>query len=463
MCYRCAHSECDYACKIADCPATCSVWQNVICVSCPDGFYNYGSLCYSCLHSGCKCSLGSDCVECLPGRYEISSYCNNTCPTECITCTSINNCSTCVPGKYGPACASDCVTLCEDGYCDKHSGICSSGCRTDQYLDSNQVCRPCFHRCNSCTHYSNCTSCRKNNYWGPVCQYYCTNCYGNCNRNGGCISGCYDRYYRAYDVSRHGYECILCPDHCLTCNSSLECTSCDTGYWGSYCQHNCTSCLTSCEKNKGCTAGCFSGYYQKQISGAIQCEKCPDICLTCTNSSVCSECKAGYYLVDGRSCIACSNNCINGNCIAYNGTCNEGCVSGRTGAQCEQECPAACVHCEQFNPYICTLCSIGNYGIRCEKNCSFHCKQTIKVQVCQESDGECINGCEVGYWGPTCSSECGRGCFEHMCNETTGICLYGCIDNFIGSHCDRKLLCTDAQNTEKAEPVQTDGKWYMPK
>lgn len=457
LCYRCSEPSCHYACEIANCPSSCVGLVNKVCPNCPDGFYKYSSGCFRCLHSGCKCYSAVDCIDCLPGRYDNASNCKHTCPSECITCTSIKNCSKCVAGKYGPACESNCITLCEDGSCAKDSGICSSGCLTNQFLDSKQVCRSCPRRCSSCRNFTYCISCSSSNYWGPVCEMDCMGCVDICSKDTGCFLECATKYYREYSIDLNGYICYRCPETCKNCNSSSRCTVCETGYWGSYCQQNCTNCLSACEKTSGCTAGCFSGYYQNQISGGMQCEKCPDNCSMCKNSSVCSDCKAGYYLSNGMSCITCSQYCKNGKCITYNGTCNEGCINGWTGAQCNHKCPFECEQCKQFSSSICNSCIIGYHGTSCGNRCSKNCKIKMGAQVCQASDGECLHGCKAGHWGSTCSSECGRGCYGSLCNQTTGLCVYGCINNFTGIRCDRKELYTYTPEKAKAEPYQHVG------
>ena len=464
ICYRCQLSSCQYACEIADCPIPCPGMQNVVCPKCPDGFYKYGSTshCYRCFYTGCKCSATNNCIDCLPGRHDTTSKCQYTCPRQCITCTSANNCSECVTGKYGLKCSLDCISQCQDGSCDKDSGMCPSGCPANAYLDSNRKCRSCPARCGSCTDFTHCISCIKSHYWGSVCEKDCIGCDDYCSNDTGCMSECLGRYYRKYNKSLNGYECVPCPESCKSCSNANQCTICETGKWGNACQYNCSGCNASCNIHDGCTSVCLSGYYGIVINGGIHCKICPDNCVSCRDNETCEECRSGLYLPDDTNCIVCPDKCLGNDCITHKGICTNGCLNGWTGHQCNQECPAGCLLCEQFNSSYCSSCKIGFYGNSCENICSVHCKQNNGHNVCHRFDGSCIKGCETGYWGQNCSRPCGLGCYGNQCNETHGICLSGCKQNFSGNQCNQKcsyvkdIVCTDQSNS-----VNLDGKSHI--
>lgn len=443
-CYRCIHPQCKYACEIADCHSPCTI--NALCTSCPNGFYRIGGICYSCLHTGCMCSSATNCIDCLSGRYDTSSNCEHTCPSECISCTSANNCSKCVSGKFGPACESNCISNCQDGSCYKESGMCPSGCPANQYLDSKDVCRLCPSRCSSCINSTHCTSCAKTYNWGEKCEYDCVGCYNNCNRSIGCASNCSDYYYRAYNNGTHGYECIRCPNNCLTCTSATECTTCDTNYWGTYCQHNCYGCSSDCSKSLGCDSKCITGYYPEAIDTGSVCKQCSDHCDSCSAYDICHVCQSGYFVGLDKSCVQCSANCTHQSCDKTDGTCIGGCIDGLTGPQCNQKCPVNCVSCRQFNMSICDKCEIDYYGDNCENRCSINCNLSNGQSTCVKSDGSCILGCKNEFWGSKCNHECSVFCANRsdttrLCNATNGKCHNGCINGRYGEYC--KEICSE--------------------
>lgn len=435
LCYKCVTDDCTYACEIADCPSACPGLQNVNCPNCPDGFYKHTSSrrCFRCLNTGCKCSSASDCIDCFPGRYNTSTYCEHACPGECITCASADNCSKCVTGKYGPACASDCIYECKDGGCDKDFGNCT--CLFNQYWDeSAKKCQSCRSRCKSCINFNQCTLCLQPNYWGPICEHDCVGCGGICNKTYGCSEGCDDEYYQT--MTDGSFSCTRCPRSCKKCTSSIQCNTCKSGYWGNECQYNCTGCKDVCNKNNGCDAGCQAGFFQKIVTfNSFQCIACFENCENCLLETDCLKCFNGYYLKNNNSCVSCPNTCKNNICNQFNGSCLDGCVDGHTGEQCESRCPSNCLLCDMHNSDTCIQCDIGFYGDNCNP-CSIHCKTSVEAQTCNKANGTCKYGCTAGNWGTMCTETCSNRCQGLRCNETTGACLDGCNTAYYGQHCE---------------------------
>ena len=421
-----------------DCPVPCPSLENIACPNCPDGFYKTSpsSHCYRCLNTDCKCSLTVACIDCLPGRYDTASNCEHTCPRECITCTSINNCSECVTGKYGQACASNCTSQCRDGSCDKISGICPSGCLDNWYLDSNQICRECRSRCSRCTDFSSCSACASNNYWGPKCEWDCLNCSGNCTKDDGCLT-CYENYYRSYNGTLQGHVCKKCPDSCLTCDSATVCKTCKNGYWGQRCQYKCTGCSKMCDKDYGCTTGCSVGFFQSRTQNIYHCISCINYCENCLSETDCLKCFNGYYPRNKETCISCSDKCKDKKCDQFTGSCLEGCMDRYAGELCDNRCLSNCLICERYDSDTCISCDSGFYGDKCHQ-CSQYCKQEIETQRCYEGNGTCKYGCETGYWGAMCTEKCINGCQGLHCNQSTGACLNGCSATYYGEFCTQK-------------------------
>ncbi|GFR92902.1 multiple epidermal growth factor-like domains 10, partial [Elysia marginata] len=102
--------------------------------------------------------------------------------------------------------------------------------------------------------------------------------------------------------------------------------------------------------------------------------------------------------------------------------------------------------CEKFAD-----CNNTKYGTVCPVNCSStNCAGPSKR--CSIRTGVCLDGCDVGYEGPTCADECssgsyGQNCTEscskhcagenHTCHHITGACHQGCAPGF------RDELCID--------------------
>jgi hypothetical protein len=100
----------------------------------------------------------------------------------------------------------------------------------------------------------------------------------------------------------------------------MMCDYCKHGFYGSECKLDCSSnCMNvSCNKDSGkCNLGCKNDY-----SGDMCCLNNKN-CLYCANTTVCRECKSGYF---GQFCNqTCSDLCINNDCEINTGICTEGC------------------------------------------------------------------------------------------------------------------------------------------
>lgn len=105
--------------------------------------------------------------------------------------------------------------------------------------------------------------------------------------------------------SNYRDQCTPCPSNCSTCNFNI-CLFCMKGF--TYYQGSCViSCPTSMFASQG---SCF---------------KCSPNCLTCSDSSTCLNCSAGYGLANKK----CNPYCINTVVIASSGIqpCNWTCAS----------------------------------------------------------------------------------------------------------------------------------------
>ena len=198
---------------------------------------NCQHVCSTCLNMDCNrngvCNSG-----CIDGYYYISTTgaCER-CYTGCTRCGGYHHCYECASGYFL------------------------------RQTDSYSYCSACPDRCSNCTDDYNCLSCKESGYWGATCQYSCTGCVNTCNKDNGCLSGCDIGFYRSHNTARNGYECKECPESCSSCINSTSCQHCKTQYWGTYCQNSCNVCKYSiCDKSRGCTNGCITGYFLDQTS-----------------------------------------------------------------------------------------------------------------------------------------------------------------------------------------------------
>ena len=70
----------------------------------------------------------------------------------------------------------------------------------------------------------------------------------------------------------------------------------------------------------------------------------------------------------------------------------------------------------------------------CDKHCSENCNTTAG-RSCNETNGYCLKGCNVGWFGSHCNDACSKNCKEKICDRNNGSCISGCIDGYTGSKC----------------------------
>ena len=434
--------------------SNCLPQQSRTC-KCPPGYFHHihSSFCYKCSQSNCKCTEADNCPECIPGKYNTSNFCQDSCPDNCVNCTDENFCGDCISGKYGILCDSDCIDTCEDGTCDKMLGICT-GCPFGKYPDSSNIfgvtyCIDCPGLCTGCIGPNNCTLCSHVDHWGTTCQHDCTGCEGVCIIENGCSVRCHEGYYQGFSITNNGFECLECQPTCKSCDSWASCQTCSPGFWGSQCQYSCTGCTSDCDNN-GCSSGCVRNYYRHLTDGGYQCIQCPDL---------------EYLAIDDVGCVPCS--------AIADESCNfAGCASGsfqiydeaENILKCDEvQCPDSCLSCA--NDEQCDSCKPNHWGGTCQYNCSGCSGNCQMNNGCSEgcddkhfqtfSDSkngyECINcpqnclscrssqecdTCEPLKWGNVCQHSC-TGCSDRSCNVDNG-CSEGCDDKYFQFYSDSK-------------------------
>ncbi|XP_053387905.1 multiple epidermal growth factor-like domains protein 6 isoform X10 [Mercenaria mercenaria] len=317
----------------------------------------------------------------------------------------------------------------------------------------------------------NCKTCGEQN--GAQVCLTCNEDYGqNAGRTACCSKGCQE------DALSY-----------LSCNANDgRCTyeGCKEGYIGEYCQR-CSEKIQNCD-------GCV----MLQDTTVIQCTNCatdffittdqqhccPQGCDSCTGTdgTICTSCKATYYLYN-EGCDTCGNNCVvpsdgSARCDPVDGRCYLGCQDGWHGPKCDVECTLSrCDRCDyntNTQNLTCADCSLGYYGPYCGA-CGVNCSPTTAAnqELCYQ-DGTCANGCKPGYrgnkcdiacdsavnlgncdecerypfrctkckpnyWGDQCQNECNQNCVvfggARTCSIDQGSCDFGCLAGYYKHDC----------------------------
>ncbi|XP_069101801.1 multiple epidermal growth factor-like domains protein 6 isoform X3 [Argopecten irradians] len=482
------------------------------CFACPNGTWGFycDRPCNQC-DGACNQDTGVCTAACV-GNQHYGDYCNITCGSTCVNrlCEKADGrCSgtTCVDGYFGDYCTSRCETNCKDGRCDKTTGHCVGECALGFYGDfCTTACRSqclqsscsrlsgvcvlgcvtgyrgdyCNVRCssqcgdNTCNqHTGACEGTCILGYFSSYCNNSCNNCLdGRCEKaDGACLGLCKSGFF--------GDKCLTpCSNNCVgpICEkSSGKCLGeCINGFYGDYCNITCSSnCLNGvCIKSTGvcgsgtCATGFYGSYCNKtcaDVTGDARCTLCQGV----SNNYYCIECTSGYY-ADG-TCKLCSSGCLNGQCFSNNGTCVSGCITGKRGLMCDQDCSPYCQDNKCSVTGVCTVgCVAGKYGTFCDQDCGgctsgmcdftsgncdspcitgYHgneckdiCSSSCKDAVCVKSSGQC-GSCNTGNWGFSCQNTC-PNCVAGLCYQDTGACTGLCADtSYYGTYCNE--TCSD--------------------
>ncbi|KAL4216294.1 Protein tyrosine phosphatase [Mactra antiquata] len=423
---NCAGNQCNKTSGncLQDC--TSNNWSGEKCSVCADTWYgnNCDKPCpTNCTDSKCytigdgndwNCTYG-----CKDGYY--GGRCLVECPTTCTRCDRKYHdnqiCYLCADGYYGTSCKTNCSINCQQNQCNKTTGNCLHGCKSNNWRGD---------KCNVCA----------DTWYGNNCDIECSNICKDklCGRNGGCTSGCANENFAGLQcdhckTGKYGNNCDEnCSENCKnnvcdrddgTCTDGCKvnfvgdrCNECVNGMFGDSCDKTCSiGCKSSvCTRNSAiCSQGCKDSYSgDKCCVSTAGCDKCG-------TTTTCSKCKPGNY---GNACgKTCPVNCT-GACNKDTGNC-ESCKEGKFhGVQCGTQCSANCRNgkCVQENGQ-CIACKVGYYDETCNKTCPDNCLNN----VCGQHDGIC-NNCIVGFHGGTCNRTCGKACTPGTCIQDSGRC-----------------------------------------
>jgi len=266
------------------------------------------------------------------------------CNTGCAQCVeSSTNCVQCKTGYY--LFNETCVVTCPNQYYGNTTAL---------------VCMNCISPCYTCLNSS-----------------YCLSCSVNFLYNGTCVTSpsCPAYYYA--DITT--LSCLVCSSNCLTCQySAVYCTSCKPNSTTPLLQNN--TCVSNCSSNST---------YAGSLGGISACVLCISPCQTCSNSTYCLSCVAGYMLSGG----ICSTSCTAG--YFFNSTI----------VNC-QACSTGCLIC--YSAQFCQLCQTGYY-----------------ILATNDTANQCVTSCGVQKYASSVSGSC-RSCVFPCFNCTSTIQCLSC-------------------------------------
>ncbi|CAD8182348.1 unnamed protein product [Paramecium octaurelia] len=337
---------------------TCVKCSNsTTCTQCLSGYQLLNPTSCEKLYDGCtQMDTNKNCTSC-QSNYILNAQSPKTCTpcgTGCATCQLNNNIATCTAcqefyyatkDSNGIVTCAECksypqstgwlrcggpndnpsyttvqATQCIDGYFLVNittnnittptciAAIPSSACLTltTTSTNTNNVCATCV------PNYSpyidgTCLSCPPQQGAKTQLSSQCNKCSGSSTTNISC-AGCSQRYFLQSANSAVSATCATCSASggCLECQSNLNCTKCDVGYYKTGDSNNsvCQPCLKNCAvctDSIKCTT-CMDGYFAYTGSQTAQsaCVACQFGCATCNNpGNSCQSCIDGYVLQSG--------------------------------------------------------------------------------------------------------------------------------------------------------------------
>ena len=318
--------------RCVPCPVKCEDCDVELgCKKCRKGYYRKDQECLPCpvWCSSCfgpqwceGCSnpnhaLGTDRVTCSE-KCGVSEYIDDSNPndkfcrgcgtSECLECVDENKCLKCIEGLYpdGEGCTAclnwckvctgmnNCVVCAKEGYYAQLDGSCEADCSRGGYEDKESMtCKECPMGCDECDGPTTCKKCQPNWY-----VQLDGSCREDCNKGEFkeeesmsckvCSKGCSecDRIDSCEECDPHTFDqgggsCGPCPQQCLSCISSTQCSRCLRTK--EYLYQDLFTCSLVCPEKE---------YGNDQSK---RCLSCPDNCSLC-NRDGCVECDPNYYL-----------------------------------------------------------------------------------------------------------------------------------------------------------------------
>jgi hypothetical protein len=211
------------------------------------------------------------------------------------------------------------------------------------------------------------------------CHYTCSQCIALTNTD--CTS-CELEYFQNTTTN----TCMACPLNCQICNSTLRCSSCNSGYYLDY-TYACDACPTGVLTCTMSSIGlCQTGYFLSNV-GYTHCAACSSLwCQECTNSTTCTVCIQGY--LSNGLCLPCNDtNCLYCYASDYCQTCINGRATDQYG-KCNITCSLGCQSC--ITSTICLQCLPMYYlnGYVCVAGGNVLCGSSTSSSSCTSSNNQ---------------------------------------------------------------------------
>lgn len=267
--------ECAAGTHSCDAHATCTNSTGAFSCACAAGYTGTGLSCAPCTscaagtHETGACSATVDrvcsaCTSCAATEYE-SGACTATSDRVCSACSSIAHCAaapTCTSAGDQQCASCDASYYVVDGAADS-CAACSVGCPSGQYQSA--ACAATSNRvCSGCTAIAHCAT-------TPTCS----------SASDQQCAACAASYYLVDGVS----------DSCAACSGMCPSGKYQSAACGATSDRVCSTCSV-------CSGATFQAAACTPTSDTV-CTACPAHCTSCTDSSTCSACEAGYF---GATC-----------------------------------------------------------------------------------------------------------------------------------------------------------------
>jgi len=419
-CYYPNELSCDYclngymmspdweSCGAKKCDEHCMECRNSYsCRLCNSGYYNSDGVCKPC--------------------YDVNACiaCNGPTKLHCLTCaegyvnTNGAGCYPCSNNPYGTVKTCGPKPVNSTGFIIELAHTKTLECKP--YAKKTFKCKGYVENCLVASSDNSCKICKTGYTPDPyigICKRCDINACAECSELGKCQT-CITGYYP--ETTFDSTVCTPCKlNQCKKC-TKYTCLECNENYklWRGEC-YPCN------ENNTISECNCLSGKYWN--APAKTCSSCTENCVTCYNTSYCTECAKGTYLdFDTKTCFKVTQpNCVavhpTGKCkICYSNSTYDNTINGCI------ECSKKYDGCQTCTSTECKSCKSGFFF---DKNITACVKCNTKIPYCATcaTEGIC-DLCEDGYYwdaGRNSCTKCMKGC--KLCGSSTS--CESCENNY---------------------------------
>lgn len=406
--------------------------------------------------SNCLSVSNTGCLQCQSGYVLYSGYCfvdtsiSTSTSTTSTTSTTTTTAATTTTGTAGTAIIIEgCQTTSSANVCTK--------CLTGYFLTAANTCSKCSTYCSSCSDATKCDTCITNYTLVSGICFLSSNL--NCKRIDAAAMACIE-CNSGFTLNAANF-CVICPNACQTCTSSMVCTSCINTYYtlqNGVCSLTAASTAsttssvittTSSQVNANGTSITPNGAITAATNTLVTPTNNLPISPAClkTSGSSCLECAESHYLNAANQCAKClMTNCSY--CGNYGSACFI-CLDGYTpiysrdeyGRKNIKDCirdslaassntistlTASTNTCLKFDTATnkCLMCSAG-FFLNSEGSCSLCSSADRNCEICS-GQGVCTKCLKTNYEIQNGKCKCLQNCLpcDSACiNCDDGVCM----------------------------------------